>query len=86
MLFWLISQLAVIGSRIFEIAGMISGLIDKNIRLKILFVAVVAIGLLVPAVGIGNPRYRSPAEPILIILLIQGLNSAMILGRRFRKK
>lgn len=84
MLFWFVSQLAIIGSRLFETAGLLSGLIEKNIRLKILFVTAVAIGLLVPAVGIGNPRYRAPAEPLLIILLMQGLSTALTFGRRFK--
>ena len=87
MLIWLLSQIAVLASRGIEIVGVFSGAADRELRWKILFLVAVAIALLAPAVGIGNPRYRAPAEPVLILLLLQGLqvvwsNMSRFISRR----
>ena len=76
MIIWLLSQIAVFASRAFEITGLFSGITDKALRWKFLFIAAIAVALLIPAVGIGNPRYRAPAEPVLILFLVQGLHAA----------
>lgn len=74
MLIWLLSQIALIVSRGLEIAGSFSGISDKALRWKTLFLGAIVIALLAPAVGLGNPRYRTPAEPVLILLLLKGLH------------
>lgn len=82
MLAWLVTQIAVGLSRCFEIAGVLSGCMTREQRWKFLLVTAMAAGLLAPTLGIGNPRYRAPAEPMLVILLLQGLAATRLLRVR----
>jgi hypothetical protein len=73
MLLWALSQAAVLLSRCLAGVGLVYGFCERSLRWQTLFIATLAVGLLVPAVAIGNPRYRAPAEPLLVLLLVQGL-------------
>ena len=46
---------------------------SKNLRMYGLIVSSIILIILVTGIGLGNPRYRSEAEPLLIILGAIGL-------------
>jgi hypothetical protein len=81
MLVWAVSQVAVLLSRCFEAVGLVYGFVQRSLRWQTLYIAALSAGLLAPAVAIGNPRYRAPAEPLLALLLAQG---AVPLYQRWR--
>ncbi len=72
MAVWLIAQLAVGLSRILQLVGVMSGLWDRRLRPAMLMLLAGSIPLIIVNVGIGNPRYRAPAEPYLAVLTLIG--------------
>jgi hypothetical protein len=69
---WPIIMGALLLARVTQIGGIVGGLVDPDYRPKILFLSLSAASLLATTIGIGNPRYRSPLEPVLIILAVAG--------------
>ena len=73
-LIWLLGQITLILSRFFQIYGVVCYLkkgIKKN--LSIIFLILICISFLIPALSIGNPRYRLPLEVILSLFTILGV-------------
>ena len=71
---WLIGQIFLIISRFFQIYGTVSYLKSnkKNI-FSVIFLILICISFLIPALSIGNPRYRLPLEVILSLFTILGV-------------
>ena len=71
---WLIGQIFLMISRFFQIYGTVSYLKSnkKNIS-SIIFLLLICIAFLIPALSIGNYRYRLPIEIILSLLTILGV-------------
>ena len=71
---WLIGQIFLIISRFFQIYGTVFYLKSnkKNI-FSIIFLLLICIAFLIPALSIGNYRYRLPIEMILSLLTILGV-------------
>jgi len=71
---WLIGQIVLIISRFFQIYGTVCYLKSnkKNI-FSIIFLLLICIAFLIPALSIGNYRYRLPIEMILSLLTILGV-------------
>ena len=73
-LIWLLGQITLILSRFFQIYGVVCYLkkgIKKN--LSIIFLILFCISFLIPALSIGNPRYRLPLEITLSLFTILGI-------------
>ena len=71
---WLIGQIVLIISRFFQIYGTVCYLKSnkKNI-FSVIFLILICICFLIPALSIGNPRYRLPLEVILSLFTILGV-------------
>ena len=61
--------------RFLQIIGILSIFKDKTISLYILLIISLIFVLLIPAIGMGNPRYRSEIEPLLLILGAIGIKT-----------
>jgi 4-amino-4-deoxy-L-arabinose transferase-like glycosyltransferase len=77
---WLPLQILLIISRLVQVVG-IAGVRDPVHRPRLLLVAAYMTAVAAVSFGFGNPRYRLPMEPGLILLTLFGLE---ILLRRFR--
>ena len=53
---------------------MVVGLKDKKKRIYVAIISSMVFLMLITTVGIGNPRYRSEMEPLLIILGAIGID------------
>ncbi len=71
MFVWLFSQIWIVIERFVQIFG-IMYLVKTKPYLSILLI-LICISLAGPSIGIGNPRYRSEIEPILIIFFSAGI-------------
>ena len=77
MFAWVIAQLSLMFARLIQINGIWQGLSDKHMRPYCIFlIAGIAYFLAING-PIGNPKYRIPADPALIILFVMGLNSVL---------
>ncbi len=72
---WSLSIFFIFILRFFQIVGIVSIFKNKNLSLYILFIVSLIIVLLIPTIGMGNPRYRSEIEPLLLILGAVGIKS-----------
>jgi len=71
---WLVGQIALIISRFFQIYGIFYYLkSNKKNSYSIIFLLLICIAFLIPALSIGNYRYRLPIEIILSLLTILGV-------------
>ena len=71
---WLIGQIVLIISRFFQIYGTVCYLkSNKKDISSIIFLLLICIAFLIPALSIGNYRYRLPLEIILSLLTILGV-------------
>lgn len=75
--FWSLCLFFLITMRSFQIVGLISIIKNKKISLYTLFLLSLIFVILIPAVGMGNPRYRSEIESILIILGAIGIKNML---------
>ena len=73
--FWSSSIFLLFIMRSVQIVGILSIFKKKNFNLYILLIVSLIFVLLIPAIGIGNPRYRSEIEPLLIILGAIGIKT-----------
>lgn len=71
MIVWLIFQLGLFVSRGVQLAGLAGGVMS-DLRPATILIAAASIAILVVSVGFGNPRYRNPLEPQLILLTLIG--------------
>ena len=82
MFVWLFSQIWIVIERIVQIFGIIY-LFKTKPYLSILLI-LICISFAGPSIGIGNPRYRSEIEPILIIFFSSGVFYLDNLRKRFK--
>ena len=61
--------------RLVQIVGIISIFKNKFLNLYILLIVSLIFVILIPAIGMGNPRYRSEIEPLLLILGAIGIKT-----------
>ncbi len=73
-LFWLFSIASIILLRILQLYGFTYGLRDNQLRMYTIIISSMITLILINAIGLGNPRYRSEAEPLLIILSALAMN------------
>ena len=66
--FWLIAIIFVFLKRLVQFFGILLIFSKNPYRLYILTIFTTLLTLIIPTVGIGNPRYRSESEVLLIIL------------------
>ena len=69
--------------RIFQLVGIFSLKRNSSNFYYILTLISLILVIITPAIGIGNPRYRSEIEVVLIVLGAFGLN---IFLKKFQKK
>ena len=77
MFAWAIAQLSLMFARLIQINGIWQGLSDKHMRPYCIFLIAGIAYFLVINGPIGNPKYRIPADPALIILFVMGLNPVL---------
>jgi 4-amino-4-deoxy-L-arabinose transferase-like glycosyltransferase len=73
MLLWTFIQMLLFLSRIIQVKGLLSGLANKEYRYVTLLIISVSVAFSIVTVGFGNPRYRIPIEPMLILLAVFGI-------------
>ncbi|MEP4378189.1 MAG: glycosyltransferase family 39 protein [Alphaproteobacteria bacterium] len=83
---WVLAQIALFASRLVQLGGILGGLADRRTRPYTIFLAMTVVYFLAINGPIGNPKYRIPAEPALIIFTAMGLQWAIdwITARRNR--
>ena len=81
--FWSTSLVFLFILRVVQIIGVISFLNDKKLGLYILITSSLIFVLIIPAVGMGNPRYRSEIEPLLLILGAIGIKNLLIFYKKY---
>jgi len=76
-LFWLVSQILLLGSRGVQLLGTGAIIRDKAVfwHLAPLFLVTLSFPLL--SIGFGNPRYRVPMEPAFIIMTVVGYEAVL---------
>ena len=72
MKLWFIAQLALVASRLIQLVGLGAGFRNSTIRPYIVILTMTIIYFLAVNGPIGNPKYRIPTEPALIILFAIG--------------
>ncbi len=82
-LFWVVSMVGVVLTRLIQIGGVVAALRDPQMRLQVTLLILICIPILGVAVGIGNNRYRVPIEPALIYFTLMG---AQPLWSRWRNR
>lgn len=73
--FWSLSIFFLFIMRLVQIVGIISIFKNKFLNLYILLIISLIFVILIPAIGMGNPRYRSEIEPLLLILGAIGIKT-----------
>ena len=71
----LISQLLLMINRVLQIIGIIYGFTVSRWRALTGYLLAGSLSFVIISVSIGNPRYRSPLEPMLIIFSIFGIHA-----------
>lgn len=72
MFMWLLFESVLMLSRLLQVNAVVGAFKIPNNRYQTLLLAICAIALTATAIGLGNPRYRVPAEPALVLLTIAG--------------
>lgn len=72
MLVWLIAQLALFASRAVQMVGLWRLFADPATRARTVLLFAYATAVLGVSISLGNPRYRVPLEPGLILLTLAG--------------
>ena len=73
--FWTLSLFFLINMRFIQLIGIVSIFKNNSNKLYILLIISLIIVILIPAIGMGNPRYRSEIEPLLLILGAIGIQN-----------
>ena len=79
--FWLAGLLVLGASRLIQLAGLVSGLRQRDTRGPIMFMFVVALYFLIVNGSLGYARLRLPMEPTFIVLFVAGLAGSGLLDR-----
>lgn len=83
MIAWAVAQLLLLATRAMQLIGFVGGVCDRRLRAAAIMLALCGAAVIVTAAGIGNPRYRVAAEPMLLLLTVMG--GAAIVGRLRRR-
>ena len=73
--FWLIAVIFVFISRIFQLYAIVIYLKPNILRLYVFVLTSMMFITNLPALGIGNPRYRSDSETVFLIIGALGISS-----------
>jgi len=73
----LISQMLLLVMRALQIIGIIYGIRHRQFRALTLYLLAAALSFVVVSVSIGNPLYRAPMEPMLILFAVLGMVSVL---------
>lgn len=84
MRLWLAAQLLLVATRIVQVIGTLQGLRDPKLRAATVLLLLCSAAVLATVAGIGNPRYRVAAEPMLLLLTVIG-GDALWQWRRSRR-
>lgn len=77
-----LSQLTVLFLRLLQILGIFYGLYQEKYRPITVWLLSATISFIMISVGIGNYRYRSPAEPMLILFALLGIEYCMLFFKK----
>lgn len=86
MLVWALAEAVLLLSRVVQAIGAVGMLWRTDLRPAAIVLLAYAIAVLGVSVGFGNPRYRVPLEPGLILLTVAGLDFLVAALRRPRTK
>jgi len=87
MLVWAVAQTLLVLSRVVQGIGAVAGLGDRRRAPATLLLLACATALLAVSAGIGNPRYRVAAEPMLLLLTVAGGDALWrLLNRKAMKR
>ena len=64
---WIIAVIIIVLLRFLQLYGIFISIKDKPLKGYYLILLSILLLILINGVGLGNPRYRSDCEPILII-------------------
>jgi len=81
MIMWAVSEITLIVSRVFQALGLWYGLRSREWRGVVVLLVVSVIYFLAVNGPIGNPKYRFPMEPALILLFALGWSQSSIGAR-----
>ena len=73
MILWVISQLALVVSRLVQFLGALTALARPQFRGPVLLLIVLIVYVLAVNGPVADPKYRIPMEPALLILFAIGL-------------
>ena len=82
MKLWVVAQLALLASRLVQLVGLGHGLRNSSVRPYAIILTMTIVYFLAVNGPIGNPKYRIPTEPALIILFAIGFCNIMDWARR----
>ena len=82
---WFVAQALLFAARLLQLIGLVAALLDRRHRWTALLLMAAVAAFAAVAVGIGNPRYRVPIEPILAIFAVFGVDAIVRLIHRRRQ-
>lgn len=74
---YVLALFSIIVLRLIQLFGLSIAIQSKNLRMYGLIISSIIIIILATGIGLGNPRYRSEAEPLLIILGAIGIKGIL---------
>ncbi len=81
MRIWLLFTIFLLVSRAIQVSGLLLGIATPPLQARLLFIVSSSFNFVFVSLGIGNPRYRAPFEPALVILTVAGWS---LLWHRYR--
>ncbi len=83
---WILGVFIIFLLRFLQLYGIFVSIKDKSLRGYYLILLSILLLILINGVGLGNPRYRSDCEPILIIFGAVGINKFFFSRSEKKKK
>ena len=83
---WIIAVLIIVLLRFLQLYGIFVSIKDKPLKGYYLILISILLLILISGVGLGNPRYRSDCEPILIIFGAIAINKIFFPKNKIKKK
>ena len=83
---WIIAVLIIVLLRFLQLYGIFVSIKDKPLKGYYLILLSILLLILISGVGLGNPRYRSDCEPILIIFGAIAINKIFFPKNKIKKK
>ena len=72
---WIMSMILIVFLRLLQFYGFTYCFVNHGLKLYLLIVSSMILVLSINGIGIGNPRYRSEIEPLLVILGAVGIDN-----------